>query len=72
MIGAENVLPPKTQLRMRVFNLIRDLTSDAFGGWNMITTLQSGGGLKAQRVMMNRSFDLRDATRRALDAAHGR
>ena len=54
------------ETRMRVFNLIRDLTADSFGGWNMITTLQSGGGLKAQRIMMNRSFDMKAARHKAL------
>lgn len=55
--------------RMRVFNLIRDLTADSLGGWNMVTTLQSGGGLKAQRIMMNRSFDMEAARRKALAKA---
>jgi 4-hydroxybutyryl-CoA dehydratase/vinylacetyl-CoA-Delta-isomerase len=55
--------------RMRVFNLIRDLTADSLGGWNMVTTLQSGGGLKAQRIMMNRSFDMATARSKALAKA---
>ena len=55
--------------RMRIYNLIRDLTADAYGGWHLVTTLQAGGGLAAQRVMMNRSFDLAAARAKARRAA---
>ena len=44
---------------MRVYNLIRDLTADAYGGWHLVVALQAGGGLSAQRVMMNRIYDMR-------------
>ena len=54
---------------MRVYNLIRDLTADAYGGWNLVTTLQAGGGLVAQRIMMNRTFDMATARKKALAAA---
>jgi 4-hydroxybutyryl-CoA dehydratase/vinylacetyl-CoA-Delta-isomerase len=57
------------EARMRIFNLIRDVTAEAYGGWLMITSLQGGGGLTAQRVMMNRSYDLVAAKKRALSAA---
>ena len=30
---------------MRVYNLIRDLTADAYGGWHFVVALQAGGGL---------------------------
>jgi aromatic ring hydroxylase len=30
--------------RMRVYNLIRDLTADAYGGWQFVVALQAGGG----------------------------
>jgi len=55
--------------RMRIYNLIRDLTADAYGGWHLVTTLQAGGGLAAQRTMMNRSFDLAGARAKAKRAA---
>ena len=55
--------------RMRVFTLIRDMTADAFGGWNLVTALQAGGGLKAQRIMMSRTFDMPRARTAALRAA---
>lgn len=55
--------------RMRVFSLIRDMTADAFGGWHLVTALQAGGGLKAQRIMMSRTFDMARARTAALRAA---
>ncbi len=55
--------------RMRVYNLIRDMTADAFGGWNFVVALQAGGGLTAQRFMMNRTYDIERAKARALKAA---
>ncbi len=55
--------------RMRVYNLIRDLTADAYGGWQFVVALQAGGGLPAQRIMMNRTYDLGRARKRALAAA---
>jgi len=55
--------------RMRIYNLIRDLTADAYGGWQLVTTLQAGGGLVAQRIMMNRTYDLERARRKAKKAA---
>ena len=55
--------------RMRVYNLIRDLTADAYGGWQFVVALQAGGGLSAQRTMMNRTYDIARAKTRALAAA---
>jgi 4-hydroxybutyryl-CoA dehydratase/vinylacetyl-CoA-Delta-isomerase len=57
------------ETRMRVFNLIRDLTADAYGGWQFVVALQAGGGLSAQRTMMNRTYNLAQAKARALKAA---
>lgn len=57
------------ETRMRVYNLIRDLTADAYGGWQFVVALQAGGGLSAQRTMMNRTYDLARARARALAAA---
>jgi 4-hydroxybutyryl-CoA dehydratase/vinylacetyl-CoA-Delta-isomerase len=57
------------EARMRVYNLIRDLTADAYGGWQQVVALQAGGGLTAQRIMMNRTFDLARARTKALEAA---
>lgn len=55
--------------RMRVYTLIRDMTADAYGGWNLVVSLQAGGGLKAQRIMMARTFDMAHARHTALVAA---
>jgi 4-hydroxybutyryl-CoA dehydratase/vinylacetyl-CoA-Delta-isomerase len=55
--------------RMRVYNLIRDLTADAYGGWHFVVALQAGGGLPAQRHMMNVTYDLKAAKEKALKAA---
>jgi 4-hydroxybutyryl-CoA dehydratase / vinylacetyl-CoA-Delta-isomerase len=57
------------EARMRIYNMIRDLTADAYGGWWFVTSLQAGGGLSAQRVMMNRLFDMQAAKNRALEAS---
>ena len=46
------------ETRMRVYNLIRDLTADAYGGWQFVVALQAGGGLSAQRTMMNRTYNM--------------
>jgi 4-hydroxybutyryl-CoA dehydratase/vinylacetyl-CoA-Delta-isomerase len=58
--------------RMRVYNLIRDLTADAYGGWHLVVALQAGGGLNAQRIMMNRTYDMAAAREAALVAAGAR
>ena len=57
------------ETRMRVYNLIRDLTADAYGGWHFVVALQAGGGLSAQRFMMNRTYDMAGAKAKALAAA---
>lgn len=57
------------ETRMRVYNMIRDLTADAYGGWQFVVALQAGGGLPAQRAMMNRTYDMEQAKARALAAA---
>ena len=54
--------------RMRVYNLIRDLTADSYGGWELVTTIAAGGGLQAQRIVTMREYDLdraKDDARRA-------
>jgi 4-hydroxybutyryl-CoA dehydratase/vinylacetyl-CoA-Delta-isomerase len=57
------------ETRMRVYNLIRDLTADAYGGWHLVVALQAGGGLAAQRFMMNRIYDMTGAREAAMAAA---
>ncbi len=57
------------EYRTRLFHAIRDLTADAFGGWQAVTNIQSGGGLYAQRIVTRRHYDLDRARQRALTAA---
>lgn len=57
------------ETRMRVYNLIRDISADSFGGWKQVVALQAGGGLPAQRVMMHRSYDMNAARAKALKLA---
>lgn len=55
--------------RMRLINLIRDLTADSLGGWELVTTLQAGGGLAAQKIVTYRTYDLEEAKQAAREAA---
>ena len=55
--------------RMRVYNLIRDLTADAYGGWELVTTIAAGGGLAAQRIVTMGGYDLEGAKDQARAAA---
>jgi 4-hydroxybutyryl-CoA dehydratase / vinylacetyl-CoA-Delta-isomerase len=57
------------EYRLRLFHAIRDATADAFGGWRMVTNVQAGGGLYAQRIVTRRHYDLQGAKRKALLAA---
>ena len=54
---------------MRLINLIRDLTADSYGGWELVTTLQAGGGLAAQKIVTYRTYDLEEAKQEAREAA---
>lgn len=47
--------------RMRLYSLVRDCTADAYGGWELVTTVQAGGGLAAQRIVVQRSYDMESA-----------
>ena len=57
------------EYRLRLFHAIRDLTADALGGWRMVTNVQAGGGLYAQRIVTRRHYDLDGAKKKALRAA---
>lgn len=50
--------------RMRLLNLVRDITADAQGGWDQVTMVQAGGGLAAQKIMTYRGFDMESAVAR--------
>ena len=55
--------------RVRLFHTIRDLTADAYGGWHLVTNLQSGGGLFAQRVVARKHYDMQRAKELARETA---
>lgn len=57
------------EYRTRLFHAIRDLTADAYGGWNLVTMLQSGGGLYAQRLVARKHYDMERAKAMALTEA---
>ena len=57
------------EYRTRLFHAIRDLTADAYGGWSLVTNIQAGGGLYAQRIVTRRHYDLDGARQKALEAA---
>jgi len=57
------------EYRTRLFHAIRDISADAYGGWQLVTMLQSGGGLYAQRVVARKHYDMDRAKQLALAAA---
>ena len=54
------------EYRTRLFHAIRDLTADAYGGWSLVTNIQAGGGLYAQRIVTRKHYDLDGAKQLAL------
>lgn len=56
------------EFRTRLFHTIRDLTADAYGGWKLVTTLQAGGGLFAQRIVTRKHYDMDGAKQLAMRA----
>lgn len=57
------------EYRTKLFHAIRDTTADAYGGWHLVTNIQSGGGLFAQRLVTRRNYDMARAKNLALRAA---
>ena len=55
--------------RTRLFHAIRDMTADAFGGWHLVTNVQAGGGLYAQRIVTRKHYDMESAKALAREAA---
>jgi 4-hydroxybutyryl-CoA dehydratase / vinylacetyl-CoA-Delta-isomerase len=47
--------------RIRLFHAIRDFTADGVGAWQLVTMLQAGGGLYAQRVVATKHYDMEHA-----------
>jgi 4-hydroxybutyryl-CoA dehydratase/vinylacetyl-CoA-Delta-isomerase len=57
------------EYRSKLFHAIRDTTADAYGGWHLVTNLQSGGGLYAQRLVTRKNYDMERARALGLKAA---
>ncbi|ROZ45650.1 4-hydroxyphenylacetate 3-hydroxylase [Rhodococcus sp. WS3] len=57
------------EYRARLFHAIRDMTADALGGWELVTMMQSGGGLYAQRLVTRKHYDMDHAKAIALETA---
>lgn len=55
--------------RLRLFHAIRDLTADAYGGYHLVTNVQAGGGLYAQRIVTRKHYDMDGAKEMARKAA---
>lgn len=55
--------------RTKLFHAIKDLTADSYGGWKLVTNMQSGGGLYAQRIVTRGRYDMDNARAQALAAA---
>lgn len=55
--------------RAKLFHAIRDTTADSYGGWHLVTNVQSGGGLFAQRLVTRKHYDMERAKRLARHAA---
>jgi 4-hydroxybutyryl-CoA dehydratase/vinylacetyl-CoA-Delta-isomerase len=51
--------------RIRIFHAIRDLTADAFGGWDKVTSQAVGGSMNRQRIAALELSDLTAAKDRA-------
>ncbi|MCA2305162.1 4-hydroxyphenylacetate 3-hydroxylase [Mycobacterium intracellulare] len=56
--------------RAKLFHTIRDTTADSYGGWHLVTNVQSGGGLFAQRLVTRKHYDMERAKRLARHAAN--
>ncbi len=57
------------ETRLRLMHTIRDFTADAFGGWNTVMNLVSGGSLFAQRSVARKYYDMNAAKQMALETA---
>ncbi|MFS8542592.1 MAG: hypothetical protein LOD91_01950 [Limnochordales bacterium] len=46
------------EARLKVFNLIRDLTASDFGGYNEVLQIHAEGSIEAQKITIWREYDL--------------
>ena len=57
------------EYRMKLFHAIRDMTADSYGGWHLVTSIQAGGGLYAQRLVTRKHYDFDRARALAAELA---
>lgn len=57
------------EYRMKLFHAIRDMTADSYGGWHLVTSIQAGGGLYAQRLVTRKHYDFDRARALAAEVA---
>lgn len=57
------------EYRTKLFHAIRDFSAEGYGGWQLVTMLQSGGGLYAQRLVARKHYDMDRAKRMGLEVA---
>ena len=48
------------QDRMRVLNMISDLTASDFGGYQEVLAIHAEGSIEAEKMTIHREFDFRD------------
>ncbi|MEU7813827.1 4-hydroxyphenylacetate 3-hydroxylase N-terminal domain-containing protein [Pseudonocardia sp. NPDC049154] len=53
------------ETRLRLFHVIRDLTADTYGGWRLVTNIQAGGGLYAQKIVTRKWYPMEAAVAKA-------
>ena len=54
--------------RLRAFNLVRDLTASAFGGYNELLAIHAEGSLEAQKITILRDYDVERCKQLAREA----
>ena len=55
--------------RLKLVNLIRDLTASDFGGYNELLAIHAEGSLEAQKITIYREYDLERCKSLAKQAA---
>ena len=60
-----------TENRLKLFNLIKDLTASEFGGYNYVVSLHGEGSLEAQTLTTYRDYDLERCKELVLNSLEG-
>ena len=56
------------EMRLRAFNLVRDLTASAFGGYNELLAIHAEGSLETQKITILRDYDVERCLQLAKEA----